>query len=171
MAQITQRIVSWGEVDRFIGKLSDSIIKSGFVPDALIGIARGGLVPASLLSDQLGAIPIYIIKTEHWPQPGKSIGVAKVTYGFSTNLIGKKVLLVDDISDTGDSFMVAIEHIRKENMPDEIRTAALQFANEKSKLRPDYYAEDKPEGVWITYPWTITEDRIAIENMKRENYA
>ncbi len=171
MGELKTRVISWKEIDLFVDKLSKDINESGFHPDAIIGIARGGLVPAALLSDKLGAIPLYVIKTEHWPQPGKSIGVVKITYSFSTNLVGKKVLLVDDISDSGDSFKAAIAHVRKENMPDEIRTAALQFANEKSTLKPDYYAEDKPEGVWITYPWTREEDRIAIEKMKREDCA
>ncbi len=69
---------------------------------------------------------------------------------------GLKVLLVDDITDTGDTVEVALEHIR-EFGPAEVRLAVLQH-KKQSTLRPDYYAGKIVKWRWIIYPWAVVED-------------
>lgn len=168
MAELKVRDVSWSEIDKMIDKLSNSIAKSGYKPDALISLVRGGLIPAGLLSDRLDVKRVYAMQTEHYAGLGVASKEVIVIYDVSTSLEGKKVLLVDDISDAGDTFILAKDHVNKHNRPDEVRTAALQVYK-NSKFRPDYYAEEKPEKVWIIYPWSRKEDINALEKMKRND--
>ncbi len=168
MAEIKVRKVSWQEIDSFIDTLSRSIASSGYKPDALISLVRGGLIPAGLLSDKLDVKRVYAMQTEHYTGLGEASKEVIVIYDVSANLEGKKVLLIDDISDAGDTFILAKEHVSKHNMPQEIRTVALQVY-ENSKFRPDYYAEEKPKDIWISYPWSREEDIKALEKMKRND--
>ncbi len=162
------RKVSWNEIEGWIELLRKSVTDSNYKPDALIGVTRGGLIPVVLLSDKLDAMRVLTITVRHWPVPGKMMEEAQVTQDFEEDLSGKKVLLVEDIADTGKSFKVAIEHIKRKNKPAEIKTAALQYASDTSSYRPDYYAEkfEKKTGdgkrIWVTYPWTKEEDKRSL---------
>jgi hypoxanthine phosphoribosyltransferase len=76
------------------------------------------------------------------------------------------VLLIDDVSDTGDSFDLAIQHLLKHGEPGDLKTAALHHKSVSSYI-PDYYAEIVHEWRWIIYPWAIMEDlRSLLESME-----
>jgi hypoxanthine phosphoribosyltransferase len=70
---------------------------------------------------------------------------------------GKRVLLVDDVSDSGDTFDVAIRHIRERSTPRELRTAVLHHKT-VSRYEPDYYAHKIVKWRWLVYPWALVED-------------
>jgi hypothetical protein len=75
------------------------------------------------------------------------------------NLTGKKVLIVDDITDTGESMIIAKEFVEKLN-PKEIKTAAI-FHIKTSKFVPDYYGKEI-DWVWVMWPWNFIEDMCNI---------
>jgi hypoxanthine phosphoribosyltransferase len=66
-------------------------------------------------------------------------------------------LLVDDVSDSGDTFDLAIRHLHQHGEPEELRTAVLHHKIE-SHFVPDYYAKEVRSWRWIIYPWAIIED-------------
>ena len=76
-------------------------------------------------------------------------------YPFNIDLTGKKVLVVDDITDTGESMRISVDYVKTLN-PSEVRTAALRHI-EGSKFKPDYYAE-KITWRWVIFPWNFVED-------------
>ena len=69
---------------------------------------------------------------------------------------GLKVLIVDDITDTGDTVGVAFQHIQEFD-PAEVRVAVLQHKRQ-SMLKPDFYAKKLTKWRWIIYPWAVVED-------------
>ena len=73
---------------------------------------------------------------------------------------GKKVLIVDDIVDTGESMLSAKAYVEGRN-PIEVRTASLQYMG-CSKIDPDYVGERLEDWAWIVYPWNFMEDMISI---------
>ena len=86
-------------------------------------------------------------------------------YPLSADVTGKRVLLIDDVSDTGDSFDVAIQHLIESGEPAELKTAALHHKTVSSYI-PDFYAELVGEWRWIIYPWAVMEDlRSILEKM------
>ena len=70
---------------------------------------------------------------------------------------GLKLLLVDDVSDGGDTFEVAVSHLHERGPPAEIRTAVLHHKTVSSFV-PDFYAAEVTEWRWLIYPWAILED-------------
>jgi hypothetical protein len=129
---------------------------SGYRPDLIVAIGRGGYVPGRVLSDILGLMDLTSFKIEHYRNAQKQ-SAARVRYPLATDTTGRRVLLVDDVSDTGDTFAVALEHLRSRGTPAEVRTAVL-YHKTVCPYVPDYYAQKAVKWRWIVYPWAVTED-------------
>jgi len=160
MPKIPVKLVRWSDVVEWSRKLSEQIIKDGFQPDVIVAIARGGVTPARLLCDYLGVMDLLTIKVEHWVETAGHLEDAIVKYPFTADLSGKKVLLVDDICDTGRSIIVSKEYIEKNNKPKELRVATMQYIKPVAQTEPDYYVDIVEDWVWYMYPWNYIEDSI-----------
>ena len=103
--------LKWDEIDAMCSELAAAIEKSGYKPDVIVGIARGGWVPARLLSDKLGNESVASMRVEFYTAPGVTNRVPKITQPVSVDVKGKRVLLVDDVSDTGHSLELAFKSL------------------------------------------------------------
>ncbi|RLI86232.1 MAG: phosphoribosyltransferase, partial [Archaeoglobales archaeon] len=83
-------------------------------------------------------------------------GKAKITQPLTVDLTGKRVLVVDDVADTGETVELVAKHVMEKNAKD-VRTAVLDFKH-TSKFVPDYYAREMESWKWIVYPWSLYED-------------
>ena len=126
------------------------ILMSEFKPEVIIGISKGGVVLASLLSDIMG-IPTDLMQLTHWDF-GKSRDQVVIKYRPSVDIRGLNVLLIDDVSDTGLTLSVAKEELVRAGA-DGVRTAVLDYKVLSSKYVPDYYAYRWMNWVYIVYPW------------------
>jgi hypothetical protein len=99
------------------------------------------------------------VKVDHWGITATRDGKAHLRYPINVDLSGKKVLIVDDITDTGESMTIAKEFVKKFN-PKEIRTATI-FHIKTSKFIPDYYSK-KIGWIWVMWPWNYVEDMCNI---------
>ena len=151
--------MDWGLFHSLSKKVADKIVESGYDADFIVGLARGGWVLSRVLCDFLGIKDLVSLKVEHWGITATLDGKAQIKYPFSIDLSGRKVLVVDDITDTGDSMMVAVDYIRTLN-PEEIRTATLRHIK-GSKFVPDFYG-DEIDWRWVIFPWNYTEDMCNI---------
>lgn len=152
------RLVGWEEVIEWSHALSEKISSSKFIPDFVVAIARGGYVPARFICDFLEIHDLIGIQVLHWGRAAEMTATAHVKHPFTIDLSGKKVLLVDDIVDTGDSVAIAKDYILSKWGPKEVKIAAMQWISSTAKLKPDFFAEDVKEWVWYQYPWTRAED-------------
>jgi len=152
-------IPSWEEIQLVIKKTAEEIKKSDFHPDVIVAIARGGLVPARVLGDFLLVKDIYSMKADHWGLTATKDGQAKISHELNKDLTGKKVLIVDDITDTGQSMDLAKESIAKLN-PAVLKTSTV-YHIETSKYEPDFYG-DKIAWSWVIWPWNYREDLVNI---------
>lgn len=160
-------LVSWDEAYRLSKILAQKIKSSGFKPDIVVGIARGGLVPARIVCDFLLQRNLATIKVEHWGIAA-TMGKAKLKFPLPVDISGKKVLVVDDVVDTGDTYAVTMEHIKEKN-PSEVRSAVLHYKS-CSTFVPDYWAEKQDAWKWIIYPWAAYEDLTGfIEKVSKEH--
>ncbi len=125
----------------------------------MVGIARGGWVLSRVLCDFLGIKDLVSLKVEHWGVTATPDGKAQLKYPFDVDLTGRRVLMVDDITDTGESMMIAVDYVRTKN-PAEVRTAALRHII-GSKFTPDYYG-DEITWRWVVFPWNYIEDMCNI---------
>lgn len=152
-------LISWHRAYALCRVLAQRIRRSGFTPDTLIAIGRGGYVPARVLADLLGLMDLIGIKIEHYRAVQRQPR-ALVRQPLTTDLGGRRVLVVDDVSDSGDTFQVAVDHVASRGHPAEIRTAALHHKR-VSHFVPDYYAHKVMRWRWISYPWAVVEDLTA----------
>lgn len=150
------KIVSFQEVHGMVKKVAESVKRSKYNPTTIVGLARGGWIPARLMCDFLGITDLISLKVEHWLETGKTKNEATIRYPITASLAGKKLLIVDDITDTGKSLITSIQHLQNLH-PKEIRIGVMQYIP-TSKSKPDYYAEVLKEWFWFIYPWNWIED-------------
>ena len=148
-------LMSWELFDKLSEIVAEKIKISGFQPDFIIGIARGGWVLSRVLCDYLGVKDLISLKVEHWGITATPNGKAQIKYPFTIDLSEKKVLVVDDITDTGESMIIAINYTKEMN-PAEIKTATLRHIK-GSKFIPDFFG-DEITWRWVVFPWNFVED-------------
>ena len=161
MDKIDYEFVSWETAHEHSRRLSEIVIGSGFKPDIIVGLARGGWVPARNVCDFLGVKDLISLKMEHWGEIATKDGKAKLKYPLNVKLDGKMVLIVDDCADTGESLKLAKEHI-EELGAEQVKTATMHVFDTTPKENvPDFFAE-KLTYRWMMYDWTRTEDMIGL---------
>lgn len=151
------KLVTWAEIQHWCDELAYSVEQSNWRPDAVVALTRGGLVPARIVCDHFTNKNLYTVKVEHWGVTAHPDGEAKLTSPLGQDLTGKKVLVVDDITDTGKSLTTAIDHIQETGNPAEIRGAAMLHLT-ASAYRPDFFAHEQSEWTWFVFPWNLYED-------------
>jgi len=153
--------VSWEDSFYLSAELAMKIKEAKYVPDVIIAISRGGLVPARVVADFMLERNLLCLRAEHWGVGTKHKKV-KIT-GSTTNLESKRVLVVDDVADSGGTLFEMVKYL-KERGAASVVTAALHY-KKTSIFKPDFFIEQMDEWQWIVYPWSIYED--ASEFIKR----
>lgn len=151
-------LVSWGEVEAWVATIVGALRRDRFLPDMVIGMSRGGIVPSRLLCDHLVIKNLFTVKTEHWGLTATPDGKARLAQALTADVAGRTVLLVDDITDTGQSLALARDHVAGLK-PRALRTATLLHISH-SLITPDYFARKvgKDEWTWFIFPWNVRED-------------
>lgn len=152
------RLATWAEIDRWADTLTAKVRAAGRVPDVIVGLTRGGWVPARLLADRLLVKRMGALRAQHWGVTATPTGKAEITEGLTAPVADSNVLVVDDITDTGESLELAVAHVR-ERGPARVESAAYLHIGH-SKYVPTYHAEEIPgdRWVWVVFPWTYWED-------------
>lgn len=148
--------ISWDQVTDLTYQLALQIRQSGYEPGLVIAIARGGYVPARLLCDFLDVFDLTSIRVEHYTAGVQVTQQARLMMPLACNLEKHKVLLVDDVDDTGDTIKLALEYLLQKK-PAQLKVAVLHH-KVGSIIVPDFYAETQYEWRWIAYPWAVRED-------------
>ena len=151
-------ILGWEDIYNLTLQLSERVVSSAYEPNVIVGIARGGWIPARILSDVLYTQTMWNVRIEYYTELGVRGPEPRVTQPLSVPLEGKKILLVDEVADTGESLHHATEYIKSLGVA-EVRTAVLHL-KPTSVVRPDYYIQEV--SAWIVYPWEIRESIIAL---------
>ncbi len=136
----------WDEMRRDVNTLCRDITLDKFDPQVLVGLSRGGLTPGVMMS--------------HWMQkPFKPIKTSLRDYPEWEDYLPKKtderVLIVDDICDSGETFQRISDFIKERGVGVEVRFASLWWNNE-CDFEPHYYVQEcakDTEGIWIHFPW------------------
>lgn len=170
--------VSWHDVQRQCQELVRQMWLDRWVPDYIVGLTRGGLTPAVLLSQYLDR-PMNTLRVnlrDH-AETESNLWMAEDAFGYhrtdlpdtptSNPALRKNILIVDDINDEGGTLNWILQDWQASCLPDHeawhdiwnntVRIAVL-YQNESSKsiLTPDYAAEvinklETPQ--WIVFPW------------------
>lgn len=133
-------------------RIAKKVVESGYKPDVIVAILRGGVVLARLLSDLLNVREIKMMRVIHYDAL-ESKKVAEIVDPVNCRLDGLRVLLVDDVADTGESLILARNHVLERGAA-EVRVATMHY-KPWSKLKPDYYSEETE--AWVVYFWEYAE--------------
>lgn len=145
--------VTWEEFRKLTYLLGERVGESQLKLDLIVAIARGGLTVAQLLSDQL-ALPIAAFTVESYKNL-KQQQLPHITYGLSASLSHKKILLVDDICDTGKTFLRGLTYLEElEVRREDIKTLAL-ISKPHAQYSPDFFA--KSTSAWAIFPYEVRE--------------
>ena len=136
----------WKEMRRDVNVLCREIILNKFEPQVIVGLSRGGLVPGVMMS--------------HWfNKPFKPVQAALRDFAEWEEYLPRKtderVLIVDDICDSGETFEKISKHIHNNNNKCDVRFASLWWNNEVD-YEPNYYAQEMAkdsENIWLVFPW------------------
>jgi hypothetical protein len=153
--------LNWMDVQRLSEKLADMIAESGFRPDIIVAVSRGGFDPARILSDELNIRSLASLQVIYYTGVNERNNRPQVKYPLNADIAGLNVLVVDDVADSGNSLEVVKEYVDSLG-PREVRIATLHY-KPWSSFEPDYYAESADK--WIIYPW---EPRESIEDIREK---
>jgi len=143
-------------------RLALMVLKSGFRPNFIVGVWRGG-TPVGIAVQEL--FDVFGVDTDHIAiRTSSYTGIAKrsrevrvhgLGYVVSNINAADSLLLVDDVFDTGLSIKAVVDSLRQEarrNTPDDIRIATPWFkpANNQTDLVPDYFVHET--GDWLIFP-------------------
>lgn len=134
-------------------ELADEVHNKKFEPDILVGISRGGWVPARVLSDLLDNPYVTSVGAEFYVGVYETNREPRLTQPIPVSVFDKKILLVDDVVDTGKSAVLIKEHLCREGVK-EIRVLTLYY-KPWSIVKPDFYSKETSN--WIVFPWEIKE--------------
>ncbi len=150
------QLLSPDEVVDACDTLARHIQASGYRPDIIVAVARGGFMPARFLCDFLNIGALSSIRVQHYVAGAQKGREARVTIPLAADIRGLRVLLVDDVNDSGDTLRVARPYLESLG-PKELRTAVL---HEKlvTTCPADFSAGEIRHWRWILYPWAMVED-------------
>lgn len=144
---------SWSKLYKDIFILSEKIKSKGYKPDIIVAIARGGWVVGRILSDLLDQPNVTDMHIKFYTDIAETLREPIIVETIGKDVSNKKVLLVDDVSDTGSSLKKAYSYIKESN-PSDIKVATV-YVKPWTEFIPDFYTRiiDK----WIIYPYEINE--------------
>jgi len=157
-------IPTWEHIYELLLNLANQIRRANFKPDIIVGVSRGGWPPARIMSDLLENPELANVKAEFYLGVAETKGEPVITQPVSVSVKGKKVLVVDDVADTGKSLALVREHL-KEQGAIEVKIATIYY-KPWSIVTPDWF--EKKTSRWIIFPWERKETvRRILEKCKK----
>mgnify|MGYP003390205550 FL=1 len=147
--------VSYDEYHNLIERLAIKVHQSGWRFDTVLCLARGGMRPGDVLS-RIFNVPLAIMSTSSYrAEAGTVQGYLDIAHYITTpkGQIAGKVLLIDDLADTGVTLQAVVDRLRNNYQPiTELRTAVI-WSKGGSSFQADYTVEELPTNPWIHQPF------------------
>ncbi|WP_051233049.1 phosphoribosyltransferase [Acidipropionibacterium thoenii] len=146
-----KEVLTWSTFGQAQEELAQQIADSGFQPEVLISIARGGMLLGGALTYSLGVkltdavnVEFYTDVNETLPDP-----VLLAPMLDTASIKGRRILVVDDVADSGRTLKLVLELLRDTGA--EVRSAVL-YTKPTTVEHPDY--QWKAVDRWIVFPWS-----------------
>jgi uncharacterized protein len=146
-----REVLTWDDFGRSARELAHEVVASGFVPDVVVAIARGGLVPGGALAYALGVKAVGTLNVEFYTDVDARLPDPVVLPPLldTAALGGRNALVVDDVADTGETLALVVRLLAPHCA--EVRSAVL-YAKPRSVIEPDHVWRRTDR--WITFPWS-----------------
>jgi len=147
------RYLSWAQYGDLVAKLASEVESSREKFDLVVGIARGGIPVAMVISDRLGC-KVDFINVKSYTDVGERVK-PRILTTIIERIAGKRVLVVDDLIDGGDTMDTVTKYLAAEK-PYGMKTAVL-FTKPWSAFVPDYSLQTVD--TWVVFPYERGEVR------------
>ena len=146
-----REVLGWLEFGDASRDLAHEVLASGFEPEVVVAIARGGLLLAGSISYALGVKSCGALNVEFYTGIGEKLPDPIVLPPLldESSLHGKRVLLVDDVSDSGRTLDMVVQLLKASGA--DVRSIVL-YTKPGTMHEPDYTWRRTP--LWITFPWS-----------------
>ena len=143
--------LTWEAFGAAARELARLVVQDGFGPTALLAITRGGLAVGGAMSYALEVKNCCVINVEYYTGANERLEVPIILPPALTlvDLRGERLLVVDDVADTGGTLELVAETLRPHVA--ELRTAVL-YEKPRSKVQCDYVWRRTDR--WIEFPWS-----------------
>ena len=154
-------VLTWGELGDVTEHLARQVVDSGFRPDVVIAIARGGLVIAGSMTYALDVklvdainVEFYVDINETKPDP-----VLLAPMLDSASIADQRILVVDDVADSGRTLALVLKLLR--GFGADVRSAVL-YHKPRSIVKPDFFWRQTES--WIEFPWSASPPLVKRSN-------
>jgi uncharacterized protein len=154
--KFTCQLVEHEEAYELSYRLAQQILKSGYRPDVVVAIARGGFPPARYICDFLDLSELTSLRIKHYAAGGQEHENTDLKHPLNVQVKNRNILIIDDVNDTGKTLQVAVEHLA-DLKPKNIKVGVLH-EKQGTDFAADFVALFVKEWRWITYPWAMVED-------------
>jgi hypoxanthine phosphoribosyltransferase len=147
-------ILTWPLFGEAAKNLAEMVVDDGYRPDLILSIARGGLMIAGSLAYALGIKNLHVMNVEYYTGKGERLEVPVILPPPLTlvDLDTAKVLIADDVADTGHTLAMVRDHVVPQ--VGEVRTAVL-YEKSVSVVNCDYVWRRTDR--WIDFPWSTSD--------------
>ncbi|GAB2520766.1 phosphoribosyltransferase [Paramicrobacterium agarici] len=157
-----REVLSWDDFGVASRELAQQVLEGGYRPDIVVAVARGGLLLAGSIAYALGTKSCGSINVEFYTDIHETLPEPVVLPPAldAPSLNGKRVLLVDDVSDSGKTLALVVELLGRHGA--EVRSVTL-YSKPRTVLEPDFVWRNTDK--WITFPWSalppVTVETVA----------
>lgn len=146
-------VPSWQDLDQLSFELAQKIIESGEEFDLVVALAKGAWPMSRTLVDYLAISNLVSLGVRFYSGINERLSEPEVYQDLPVSVDNKKILLFDDVADTGESLVFASDYLMEQGAS-EVKTATL-FLKERSAIIPDFDANTTNS--WIIFPFEVRE--------------
>ena len=153
-----REVLTWHDFGLAGRQLAQQVVDSGYETDIVVAIARGGMLLAGSVSYALGVKSCGALNVELYTGVGTRLPEPVILPPMldEASLVGKRVLLVDDVSDSGRTLALVVQLLTASGA--EVRTAVL-YTKPHTLHEPEYTWQRTAQ--WITFPWSAEPPVLA----------
>ena len=158
VSMVEREILTWPDYGVGIRELARQVADDSFEPDIILGIARGGLIPAGSLGYALSIKNTYLINVEYYTDVDERLDVPVILppYLELVDLEHASILIVDDVADTGHTLQMVYEYVASRVRK---AKAAVLYEKPRSVIKPEFVWRRTDR--WINFPWSSEEPIVA----------
>lgn len=144
---------SWQQFGNDVFSLAQKILDSGEEFDRIVALAKGGLTMSRSLVDYLKIKNVSSMQIEFYAGINSATKTPVITQSLPVTIKDERVLIVDDIADSGETLDLAIKYVQYHGAQS-IKTAT-HFYKPHSKVTPDFFVHET--AAWVIFPNEIRE--------------
>ena len=149
--------LDWRDIETLVTRLVEQLPPDY---DALLAIARGGMVPCCLISEYMDMRNILVAAVMYYTGVGQTMDRPLfLQFPDDILLADKRILVIDDVWDTGKTIMAVKDRLNAVGCRHDVATLHYKPARSRFSARPEYFAEETDD--WIVYPWDPEHERTA----------